>query len=437
MEIKVSIIMPSLNVAAYIEEAVQSVMDQTLQEIEIICIDAGSEDGTWEILCRLAKIDRRIVLHHSGQKSYGYQVNLGIATARGKYIAIVETDDYVDPKMYENLYREAVLHDCDYVKSDYFAYWTQDDGKRFFVKKKGFLNSKLYGIVMEPKLHWETFTDDWYLWSGIYKKDFLSNHHIYLSETPGAAFQDIGFLYQTNIKAKRALYLKNQYYHYCMDRVGASSNSGKGLRYAYQEFCNLFERIEKDNCVDSESTEALYCRMSKSFMCCYGEMESGGIRIADGDRKKYYRWFKEKIENAKKQGIINKERIHSVILDKVEALLISEECYIEKVQEHEKRIKISIGEPKEFQVVIFGCGYYGYNAYRWLKKQGYTILAFIDNDQSLWKNTIDGFLVSSPQQIVGIAECAKYLIANEQHSGEMKRQLLDLGVEEEDICIYV
>ena len=57
-------------------------------------------------------------------------------------------------------------------------------------------------------------------------------------------------------------------------------------------------------------------------------------------------------------------------------------------------------------------------------------MAFIDNDQSLWKNTIDGFLVSSPQQIVGIAECAKYLIANEQHSGEMKRQLLDLGVED-------
>ena len=72
MSIKVSIIMPSLNVEKYIEEAVRSAMRQTLNEIEIICIDAGSDDGTWEILTRLANFDRRIVLCHSNIKSYGY-----------------------------------------------------------------------------------------------------------------------------------------------------------------------------------------------------------------------------------------------------------------------------------------------------------------------------------------------------------------------------
>ena len=78
MEIKVSVIMPSLNVKDYIEEAVRSALCQTLREIEVICIDAGSDDGTWDILASLAKTDGRVVLRHSDVKSYGYQVNLGI-----------------------------------------------------------------------------------------------------------------------------------------------------------------------------------------------------------------------------------------------------------------------------------------------------------------------------------------------------------------------
>ena len=65
MQVKVSIIMPSLNVKNYIEETVRSAMNQTLREIEMICIDAGSEDGTWEILSHLAETDERIILCHS------------------------------------------------------------------------------------------------------------------------------------------------------------------------------------------------------------------------------------------------------------------------------------------------------------------------------------------------------------------------------------
>ena len=65
MGIKISVILPSLNVRNYIEEAVRSARQQTLSEIEILCIDAGSEDGTWEILSGLAKIDSRIRPFHS------------------------------------------------------------------------------------------------------------------------------------------------------------------------------------------------------------------------------------------------------------------------------------------------------------------------------------------------------------------------------------
>ena len=85
---KVSIIMPSLNVAPYITECMESVIHQTLQDLEILCVDAGSTDGTWEILEEYSKRDGRIRLIRSPQKSYGYQMNLGIREAVGRKITL-------------------------------------------------------------------------------------------------------------------------------------------------------------------------------------------------------------------------------------------------------------------------------------------------------------------------------------------------------------
>ena len=96
---KISIIMPSLNVAAYIRECIESVINQTITDIEILCIDAGSTDGTLEILEEYAIKDSRIRLIKSDKKSYGYQINTGIDMAMGEYLGIVETDDCIETDM--------------------------------------------------------------------------------------------------------------------------------------------------------------------------------------------------------------------------------------------------------------------------------------------------------------------------------------------------
>lgn len=436
MGIKVSVIMPSLNVADYIEEAVESVRNQALREIEIICIDAGSDDGTWEILSGLARTDERMVLCHSDQKSYGYQVNLGIDMAKGEYVAILETDDHAAPEMYEALYQEASLHDCDYVKSDYLSYWTQDDGNRFFVRRKSLFDDQLYGMVIEPKRYWETATEDWYLWSGIYKKDFLDQNNIRLLETPGAAFQDIGFLYQVNVKAKRGLYLKDAYYRYCMDRADASSNTGKGLLYAYHEYGHLCSRLEDDKENDLDSIRSLYCRMAKSFMCCCEEMGHKDIGITDKERGEYYQWFRTRLKNAVSHGIIGEDVIRRSIWEKVEILLGSDDICIEDIRARAQQIKVVIGEPGQYSLVIFGCGFYGYNSYRWLKRRGYKIKVFMDNNKTLWGMRINGIPIEDPQQAGDMQEDTRYLIANEQYGEEIKKQLLEIGVSEPNICKY-
>ena len=86
---KVTVIMPSLNVRKYISTCIESVLAQTLQDIEILAVDAGSDDGTLEILQDYARRDERIRLIHSDKRSYGYQINLGISLAQGDYIGIV------------------------------------------------------------------------------------------------------------------------------------------------------------------------------------------------------------------------------------------------------------------------------------------------------------------------------------------------------------
>ena len=92
---KVSIIVPTYNVAPYIAECMDSLIDQTLEEIEILCVDAASDDGTREVLEAYASKDSRVKILDDIMHSTGYAKNIGIDAAQGEYIGIVESDDYV------------------------------------------------------------------------------------------------------------------------------------------------------------------------------------------------------------------------------------------------------------------------------------------------------------------------------------------------------
>ena len=93
--VKVSIIIPVYNVERYLEECMESVLGQTLKEIEIICVNDGSSDGSPGILKEYARRDKRVILIDQENRGYGYAMNRGIERASGEYIGIVEPDDYV------------------------------------------------------------------------------------------------------------------------------------------------------------------------------------------------------------------------------------------------------------------------------------------------------------------------------------------------------
>ena len=99
---KVSIIVPTYNVEQYLREAMDSIINQTLKDIEIICIDDGSTDNSGKILDEYASKDSRVKVIHKKNGGYGKAMNVGLDNATGEYVGIVEPDDYIEPDMYEN-----------------------------------------------------------------------------------------------------------------------------------------------------------------------------------------------------------------------------------------------------------------------------------------------------------------------------------------------
>lgn len=136
---KVSVIVPVYKVEQYLVECLDSVANQSLHDIEIICVDDGSPDGCWEIMCRYAEQDGRFIpLQHEKNRGLGAARNTGIEYATGEYIFFLDSDDYLLPDGLENLYFAARKHRVAVVDAPLKRY-LEDEGcyKRVRVKKKG------------------------------------------------------------------------------------------------------------------------------------------------------------------------------------------------------------------------------------------------------------------------------------------------------------
>ncbi len=228
---KVSIIIPVYNVEKYLRECMESVVNQTLQDIEIVCINDGSTDGSLKILEEYSGRDKRIVLIDKENEGYGVGMNTGIARASGEYIGIVEPDDYVPLNMYEDLYNVAKESDLDFVKADFYRF-TKDNrtGELNLVYNQLDASGESYNQVICPfeKPYVTKFIMN--TWSGIYRREFLEKYHIRHNTTPGAAFQDNGFFWQTFIYAGRCMFVNKPYY---MNRRDNPNSSVKNKAKVY------------------------------------------------------------------------------------------------------------------------------------------------------------------------------------------------------------
>ena len=227
---KVSIIVPAYNVEPYLVECMESITKQTLSDIEIICINDGSTDGTLKILKSYAEKDPRIVLIDKENGGYGIGMNIGLSVATGEYIGIVEPDDFVPVNMFGDLYEIAKANDLDFVNADFYRFERASNGDMFLTYNHLDRKNQYYNQVFDPSHTPEAIRFIMNTWSGIYRKAFLDEYHIRHNETPGASFQDNGFWFQTFAFAKRGMVIDKPYY---MNRRDNPNSSVKNVQKIY------------------------------------------------------------------------------------------------------------------------------------------------------------------------------------------------------------
>lgn len=155
-----------------------SVVNQTLKDIEIICIDDGSRDSTGNILDEYAQKDNRIKVIHKANSGYGHSMNVGLQNATGEYIGIIETDDFADLNMFDELYKAAKENHADVVKSNYYSYVSQPEPQSTYYEV--LKEYDLYDQVFRPVEHPEIFRVRPCIWSGIYRREWLLENHVSL-----------------------------------------------------------------------------------------------------------------------------------------------------------------------------------------------------------------------------------------------------------------
>lgn len=246
---KVSVIMPSLNVAQYIRECMESVVNQSLKDIEIICVDAGSADGTLEILQEYVNKDERIKLIHSDKKSYGHQINLGIEAANGEYIGIVETDDYVLSAMYERLYSEAIAKNAQIVRSNICRFFGEG-AERAIEKIPATYNRieyrRFYDKLINPNDDLLVFNMLKNNVTGIFERNFLIENNIWLNESTGASFQDNGLWFLTMIYVERLLYIDDYFYMCRRDNPNSSVKDISRANIICGEYDFIIDRLREN-----------------------------------------------------------------------------------------------------------------------------------------------------------------------------------------------
>lgn len=243
---KVSLVIPVCNVERYLDECLDSVEAQTLEDIEVICVNDGSTDSSAEILRRHAQRDSRIRLVDKPNAGYGHTINLGISLATGEYLGILESDDFAESDMLQRLYEVAESKRLDVVRANYWLYWSSPEPRNEFVE---FCQQEHCGSVFSPREYIEPFFFPPALWSMLVRRELISKNGLRLLETPGASFQDTSFSFKIWSVAKRAMLLHEAFLHYRQDNEASSINNKSKAYYVCDEYAEV-ERFVRDDVSD-------------------------------------------------------------------------------------------------------------------------------------------------------------------------------------------
>lgn len=244
--IKVSVVVPIYNAEKYLKVCLDSIVNQTLKDIEIILINDGSTDGSAEI-CKTYFSDKRVSYHYKENEGLAAARDDGMLKAKGEYIGFVDSDDWIEPDMYEKMYSAAKTNDSDIV----FCNCVQNENDYYFTPelecgaydRNGILNTVLSKSLAYISKDGGKRSIRWSNCLRIYKISHLKEHNIRF----GRGFrrsQDLQLTYEATLAAQNFYYLGKDYLYH--NRVVGDSLSRGYTKNMWTLYVPLIERLYKD-----------------------------------------------------------------------------------------------------------------------------------------------------------------------------------------------
>lgn len=249
----ISVILPIYNVEPYIHKSIQSVLSQTYKNLQIILVDDGSPDGCPAICDEYAKKDKRIKVIHKKNGGLSDARNAGLKVAKGKYIAFLDSDDWIDPDMYSLLHEKLVENDCDIAQCNF----RKISDKSITIPKQS--EDKIY--TKEEYLK-KLFADEFenFVWNKLYKAELFKDFNF----PPIRAFEDVTFTPKVINKTEKIIYINECKYNYLIRNDSLSTDMNIKQRY----FCMkaFLDRFEQYYNLYPELTDLLFFRVIKWYI---------------------------------------------------------------------------------------------------------------------------------------------------------------------------
>ena len=211
--VSISVVLPVYNVEEYLEECLDSIVNQTFTDLEIICVNDGSTDNSLDILKEYAKKDDRIIIIDQENGGHAVATNVGMDHATGKYLFLMDSDDMLKLDAFELTYNAAEEKQVDFVLFKAINY---DNEKDEFYESDDYNMNGLANHVGENIFSFDDL-GDWALriavtpWTKLYNREFIEKSQIRFAE--GLIFEDNTFFFEVLIQAKRIYFLKEHLFY--------------------------------------------------------------------------------------------------------------------------------------------------------------------------------------------------------------------------------
>ncbi len=260
--IKVSVVIPVFNAEKYIIDCLESVLSQTLEEIEVICIDDASPDGCPEILDEFARKDSRVrVIHLEQNRQQGHGRNLGLAESCGKYVYFLDSDDLAVPEALEELYEKAEAEDLDGIFFDAETLLETDDMKDRYRPDDGVRKGDYSRTAVPGKQLFSEFArqDEWnvYVQRQFWRREYLAERGLRFPELP--IHEDELFSFCAILQADRVCYTDRRLAarRYRPGSLMTSRPSAKSFFGYFTTYCRMMDFMREQDHLPEECETVL------------------------------------------------------------------------------------------------------------------------------------------------------------------------------------